>query len=481
MCKEFLMNLRHLGFAVLAFLVAYGPAQAQDVGAWATYRGNSQRTGNTDGKPGPTAPKLLWAMESKDHFIASPVPQGDHLYVSGLGGFNAAKFYALSTDPKAKERIRWTKTTPYVKQPTVSSPGLFGGRLVFGDGMHQTNGATLYCLQEKEGRPVWQLPLPGDLVHLEGSPTVVGGKAYVGGGSAGVLCVDVNRVSLEGKEMDLDAIQKILDQRWKVLLAKYEEDKRKDPETAFPPTADDLPRASPRRLWQQGQVKWHVDAPVAVAGDRVLAASAYLDQEKLGDRALYCMDAKNGTVRWRTPLKLNPWGGPSIQGELAVVSGSSIGYDTKAIKGAKGQVAAYDLAKGQEKWRKDVTGGVVSCAALVEGLAVVTATDGKVRAFDLETGERKWHYDGKAPFFAPPTVAGGVAYAGDLRGVVHAIDLKTGLVRWTFDLGKAEGVKAPGMIYGGPVVHGGRLYVATCNLEGAGAGQPTVVVCLGEK
>jgi hypothetical protein len=37
------------------------------------------------------------------------------------------------------------------------------------------------------------------------------------------------------------------------------------------------------------------------------------------------------------------------------------------------------------------------------------------------------------------------------------------------------------MVYGTPVVHGGRLYLATCNL-GADAGRATnVVVCIGDK
>src|SRR5258708_2592738 len=41
---------------------------------WATYRGNSERTGCTDGKAGPAAPKILWAVASKEHYVASPVP-----------------------------------------------------------------------------------------------------------------------------------------------------------------------------------------------------------------------------------------------------------------------------------------------------------------------------------------------------------------------------------------------------------------------
>jgi outer membrane protein assembly factor BamB len=469
--------LRLTGAACL-FLALTAPAAAQPVGPWATYRGNPQRTGNTDGRPGPAQPRVLWAMESRDHFIAAPVPHGGELYVSGLGAFNVSTFYCLRTAPKAGKRVLWSKSTPLLKLPTVSSPGLFGDKLVFGDGMHQTDGATLFCLRQKTGLPLWQLPMPGQLVHLEGSPTVAGDRAYLGGGAAGVFCVDVERVSLEGKEMDLAAIQKVLDQRWRVLLAKYEAEKKKDPDLALPPSADDLPRAAPRRVWQQGQEKWHVDAPVTVASDKVLAASAYLDREKVGDRALFGLDAKTGAVRWRAPLKINPWGGPSVLGNLVVVSGSTIGYDTKLLRGARGQVAAFNLSDGKERWRKDVPGGVVSCAALAGGLAIVTATDGRVRAFDLTTGERRWIYEARAPLFAPAAVAGGVVYAGDLRGVLHAVELKTGRPRWTFDIGREA--KAPGMIYGGPAVEEGRLYVATCNLEGPNVGRPTVVLCLGE-
>lgn len=448
---------------------------------WATYRGNLQRTGNTDSAAGPAAPKVLWVHRSADHFIAAPVPAGERVFVSGLGAFNVSTFAALAVDPKASPRVVWSKTTPYLKLPTVSSPAVVEGKLIFGDGMHQTDGAVLHCLRSEKGLPLWQLAVPGELVHLEGSPTVQDGRAYLGGGAAGVLCIDINRVTLDGKESDLAAIQKILEERWAKLVAKYEEDKKKDPDFAVSPSEDQLPKPSPVRVWQQGQDKWHVDAPVAVAGDRVLVASAYLDEEKVGERALFCLDAKTGEVRWKAPVQFNPWGGPSVQGDLVIVGGSSIRYDPKLLKGAKGEVAAFDLATGKEKWRKEVTGGVVSCVAISDGLAIATATDGKVRAFNLADGERRWLYDAKAPLFAPVAIAGGTVYAGDLRGVVHAIQLGDGKPIWSLDLGSSADVKAPGMIYGGPVVHGGRLFIATCNLEGPFARKPTAVVCIGEK
>lgn len=448
---------------------------------WPTYRANLQRTGSADNAAGPAAPKVLWVSRSQEHFIASPVPAGDRVFVSGLGAFNVSALYALALDPKATQRILWSKTTPYLKLPTVSSPALTDGRLVFGDGMHQTDGAVLHCLRTDKGLPLWQLPVPGKLVHLEGSPTVSGGRAYVGGGAAGVVCVDVNRVTLDGKEMDLAAVQKLLDQRWTELTARYEADRKKDPDFAVPPSDDQLPKAAPVLLWQQGKDAWHVDAPVAVVGDRVLAASAYLDDEKVGERALFCLGAKSGEVRWKAPLRFNPWGGASVQGDLVIVAGSSVRYDPKTLKGARGEVIALGLADGKERWRREVGGGVVSCTALAGGLAVVCATDGKVRAFDLASGERRWDYDAKAPLFAAPAVAGGVVYVGDLRGVVHAVGLNDGMPRWTLDLGAHPEVKSPGMIYGGPVLSGGRLVVATCNLEGPFARKPTVVVCLGDK
>src|SRR5205814_2303639 len=66
-------------------------------------------------------------------------------------------------------------------------------------------------------------------------------------------------------------------------------------------------------------------------------------------------------------------------------------------------------------------------------------------------------------------------------GVFLAADLKSGAARWRLDLGKDPAVAAPGMVYGGPVVHRGRLYLATCNLAGEFANKPTAVVCIGEK
>jgi outer membrane protein assembly factor BamB len=448
---------------------------------WLTHRGNAQRTGAADDLPGPKTAKVLWVHKTREHFVAAPVPGGKELYLSSLGAFNTSRFDALAVDPAATKRIVWSKLAPLLKLPVVSAPALSGGKLVFGDGMHQTDGAVLHCIEAEGGLPVWQLTVPGKLVHLEGAPTISEGKVYIGGGNAGVLCVDLDRVTLDGKEQDLAAVRKVLAARWKELEAAYEKEKKVDPDFAIPPSEDALPKPVPRLVWQEGRDKWHVDAGLAVAQGKVFVASAFLDDEKMGERALICLGADDGKPIWKAPLKLNPWGGATLAGDLALVACSSIRFDPKQIPNASGEIVAVKIADGSIAWRTPVAGGVVSSVAVSAQLAVVAATDGNVRALDLASGNQKWIYPANKPFFAGVAIAGGVVYAADLAGVVHAVDLAGGQKLWTLDLARDAAVAAPGSVYGSPAVAGGRLFLATCNLEASGEKPATVVVCIGDK
>src|SRR6185295_14728134 len=219
----------------------------------------------------------------------------------------------------------------------------------------------------------------------------------------------------------------------------------------------------PKVVWQKGRDQWHVDAGVAVAQGKIFAASAFLDDEKSGERTLLCLDAVDGNTAWKAPLKYNPWGGPTLSGDLALVACSSIRFDPKQIPGATGEVVAVKIADGSVAWRKPVPGGVVSSIAVSGPLAVFTATDGSVRAYEVANGSEKWTYPAGSPFFASVAIAGGVVYAADLKGVVHALELASGRQQWTLDLARDSGVQAPGSVYGSPAVQGGRLFLATCN------------------
>ncbi|MBL7220101.1 MAG: PQQ-binding-like beta-propeller repeat protein [Phycisphaerae bacterium] len=471
---------RVMASASLVLAIASASMAADPEWVWPTHRGNTERTGNLDGSQGPQMPNVLWVYKSPEHFVASIVPGSKSIFVGGLGAFNTGVFHAISSDQKPTERVTWSKIAPYIKRPTVCAPAVAGGLVIFGDGMHQTDDAMLYCVKADTGLPVWSFSVPGKLVHIEGSPTVDRGRVYVGAGDAGVLCVDSTRVTLEGKEQNLLTVIPTLTKQWSELTAAYERDKKKNPQLAIPPSADALPKPVPKLLWQAGKKKWHVDAPTAVAGEYVFAASAYLDAEKVGKRSLLCLRASSGQVVWETKLDLNPWAGPTIAGHAVLVGCSSIRFDRKLIPKASGEVVALNVADGRVLWRQPVTGGVLSSIAVKDDLAVYTCTDGKIYARKELTGELVWTYDAKIPFFAGPALAGKVVYAADLKSIVHAIGLTDGKKRWVFDVGGDQSVQARGMVFGSPVVHRGNLYLTTCNLDGVGD-QPSVVVCLSDQ
>ncbi|MBV8881811.1 MAG: PQQ-like beta-propeller repeat protein, partial [Planctomycetaceae bacterium] len=242
-----------------------------------------------------------------------------------------------------------------------------------------------------------------------------------------------------------------------------------------------LPKPAPKVLWQVGKTAWHVDAPVLVAGDKVFVASAFLDKEKLGERALICLNAATGAELWKVPLKFNAWAGATLAGEHVIVPCSTIRYDPKELGAAKGEVLAIKAADGKVEWRKDMSGAILATAAAVGDVTIICDTEGQVRALDLKSGNPRWAAKCGGAFFAGPAVAGDAIYAADIEGVVFSVGLADGKARWKLDLGSDAAVKAPGMVYGSPIVHGGRLYLGTSNLEGKSAGADTVIVCIGDK
>jgi outer membrane protein assembly factor BamB len=471
-------NMSLFVLALLAGILAASSSHAAD---WPEARGNSQRTGNIDNQQGPKAPNVLWVHKASEHYITSPVPTDKALFVPVMGALNTGSFHALNIAPGAAERIMWTKTAPYITHPTVCAPAVADGYVVFGDGMHQTDDATLYCLQADTGMPVWRYPVPGKLMHLEAGPIIDKGRVYACGGDAGIFCVDMKKVTLEGKEQDLGAVVPILNKKWADMNAKYEAEKKKDPLLAIPPSEDALPKAQPKLIWQQGKNKWHVDAPPVIAGEFILVSSAYLDDEKEGQRSVFCLKASDGSIVWEAPLTYNPWSGATVSGDTVLVGCSSIRFDRKLIGKAKGEVVALNLADGKVKWRKPLEAAAVLSPIAVKGdIAIYTCTDGNVIARTVAAGERKWTYDAKQPFFAGAAIAGEGVYLADLFGNVHALNLADGVLQWKFDLAGNEQIQAKSMIFGSPTVHGGDLYIASCNPDGE-TQQSSYVVCLSDK
>ncbi|MGL4423638.1 MAG: PQQ-binding-like beta-propeller repeat protein, partial [Gemmataceae bacterium] len=240
---------------IFALLLSLAPGADAPAGSYPTYRGNAARTGS-DNSAGPTDSfKVLWMLKSADQFVAAPVPVGKGVYLAGLGAFNrpSVAVYPWSNPANAEPKPLWSRSAPYLRLASVSAPAVGEGLVVFGDGLHQDAGGTLHALHAETGRPVWQLALPGDLIHLEGTPTLADDTVWMGAGAGGVLAVSLKTAMLDGAELTVEKILAKQEARWKELEAKYAADKAKDPTFAIPPDEDQLYKPAPKLRWQKGQ------------------------------------------------------------------------------------------------------------------------------------------------------------------------------------------------------------------------------------
>jgi outer membrane protein assembly factor BamB len=432
------------------------------------------------GAADPIPPKVLWVHKTQNHFVASPTTDGRTVVAPGIGAFNSAVVLGLRADPAASDRVAWMHTTPVLKMPPASSPAMSGGRVVFGTGLHQSDGGELICLDAVSGQIQWRLVMEGRLVHLESAPAIVGDRVWFGAGHGGLICADMQRVTFEGDELPVEEVQRRLATLWEKMKAQYQSDLKKDPDFAVPPRREDLPVPSPRILWQAGKNRWHVDSPVRMARDCVFITTGKVAEDKHSEPAVLCVKADDGSLVWRTPMSTNPWGGVTVAGELVLTGGSTIRLDPDMADKGRGELVAVEAATGQVRWRMELPGGVVSPVAWAGALAIATATDGNVRAFEIATGKEQWSYSATGPIFGGAVVAGETVYAGDLKGVLHAIALADGKGLWKLDVGQHPSIKCPGMIEATPTIHEGRIFVATSNLESV-TDQHTVIICIGEK
>jgi outer membrane protein assembly factor BamB len=164
------------------------------------------------------------------------------------------------------------------------------------------------------------------------------------------------------------------------------------------------------------------------------------------DGSVSAFDAVTGARRWRRttgPLVPFPWGHES--GDYYVSSPAF--HDGVVIFGAgDGAVYAVDARTGTVRWRAQTEGRVRSSPAIADHAVYVGSFDGRVYCFELATGARKWRFDTQGATLnsgdfgydrrsiqSSPAVANGTVYIGARDGFLYALYAGTGALRWRFD------------------------------------------------
>jgi outer membrane protein assembly factor BamB len=188
-------------------------------------------------------------------------------------------------------------------------------------------------------------------------------------------------------------------------------------------------QATLRRDWSvnvgNGQGgKYNKITPV-IDGSTIYAASQ--------DGTIMAIDVSNGSVRWRTRLRLTITGGVGAGNGLVMVGTEDA------------EVLVLNQSDGEIKWRTVVSSEVLSAPQTNGNVVVAQTVDDKLVALDFETGQQRWIYESNLPVLTlrgtsqPLFTAAGTVVAGFSNGTLVSVAAQDGVFRWEERVAIPEG------------------------------------------
>jgi len=148
------------------------------------------------------------------------------------------------------------------------------------------------------------------------------------------------------------------------------------------------------------------DCGPALVGDRV-----YVFARQGGDEVTLCLDAKDGNEVWRDKYAAAAISGADARGHAGPRSTPTVADGKVITLGVNGVLSCLDAKDGKLVWRKEDIKGTPrfhtsSSPIVVDGLVIAQlgGGDGAVYAFDLAKGEEKWKAAGQSPAYASPVL-----------------------------------------------------------------------------
>jgi outer membrane protein assembly factor BamB len=169
------------------------------------------------------------------------------------------------------------------------------------------------------------------------------------------------------------------------------------------------PAAWPAELKQA----WKVTVGFSDATPVLSANKIYLNTRQGDQEVILCLDAATGKELWENSYAAMAVTGPSAsqhpgpRGTPAVSNGKIVTF------GASGILSCLDASTGKLVWRKEnptnafpafFTG---TSPLIVDGMCIIhlgKKDDGQVIAYDLNSGNEKWKWAGEGPSYSSPSV-----------------------------------------------------------------------------
>jgi outer membrane protein assembly factor BamB len=407
-------------------------------------------------------------------------------------------------DPKTGANVKWVAD---LGSESYATPVVAGGRVLIGtnnerprDPKHAGDRAVLLCLDEKDGKLLWQLVvaklsedekdryLDWPKAGFCSEPTVEGDRAYAMTNRGEVVCLDMKGMANGNDGPYLDE-------------AVHMVPRGHSPVAPGPADADILWVCD---LVSQAGIRTHdqVRGSVLVRGDLLYVNSANgVDNthrviRKPDAPSLVVIDKRTGRLVARDGLHLGPttfhcaWSSPSlgeVGGRSLLFFGGPDGicYALEPL-GTSAPAEDAPLASLKDVWRYDPDptapkrdvhqwisnrqespSVIMGMPVFVDGRIYLTAGGdlwwGKRQAWlkcidaggagDVTKTAERWSYALSREACGTPAIHDGLAYVGDCGGVVHCVDAETGQPVWT--------QKAVGDIWASAFVADGKVYIAT--------------------
>jgi outer membrane protein assembly factor BamB len=398
-------------------------------------------------------------------------------------------------DPATGKNIKWSIE---LGTQSYATPIVANGRVFIGtnndnprDTRHQGDRNILLCLNEADGKLLWQLAVPklGPDIYLDWTgaglvspPTVEEDRVYVFTNRDQVVCLDINGMANgndgpfvdEGKYMmPRDAARPVevgkldADILWMCDLMKEVGVYPHDGGHGSPLIKGDLLYVNTcngvdnthRRIRSP-------EAPSLVAIDKRTGRIVAKDDERIGHQIVH--------NTWSSPA----FGTVNGKDQVFFCGGNAVVFGFEALKEVPAEVLTFNRVwrfdcDPQERPadhrymgnRRESPSNIKSMPVFHDGKLYVTAGGdvwwGKRKAWlkcidptmagDVTGKAEVWSYEMAAQCCSTPAIADGLIYVADTGRTIHCVDAKTGKAYWTH--------QARGDFWASPLVADGKVYV----------------------
>lgn len=219
----------------------------------------------------------------------------------------------------------------------------------------------------------------------------------------------------------------------------------------------------------EGQNKGFSSLTPALDGDAIYA----VDYEGL----VVAMNSQTGKKLWKRTIN-EPNDGLWAQSKSffsaadpnrQIVGGIAAENGLLLVATYAGEVMALSKETGDELWRKQLPGEVVSAPRTNGSVVAAQTVNGKLFALDAKTGEQLWFYDNPPPVLTlrgtpSPIVTDTAIYAGFSNGRVMSFNPANGLILWEQRIASPKGrseLERMVDIHSSPIIKDGVIYVGT--------------------